>query len=410
MRSRALILGLLIGVVFACADAEPTPLPPDSALVGPGGGSFALLGVGLTIPPGALSQTVELRVSYAEQEVPAATSRVSRVYRFEPGGLHFQVPITVALPLTRAATSPRVAWSKEGELLAFDRLPTRVVANQAVAEVEHYSYGYVTDSASPTDGGEPDAEALDGPPADAEAEAGLPGDAGAEDLGAVEVGPDGSADATFDGGEPADLGSTDLGPGDGGGGDAEVVTITPPSGSTFARDACEAQARLLSSNAGPGAIWSEVAPFSGAASIDSDGTLYLDPTGLVISWPDETFAVEVVGPNGSAQASYQIAMNGVSRWIGPIFSGGLTDYSLSSTTTYAVRIAPPEADHPCRPRYRRVTNGPACPAGASAIQIDDQGWVSINGALAVGVYSVCFAAQWSTVELDRFEGQLNVVP
>ncbi|MBK6683127.1 MAG: hypothetical protein IPG45_01525 [Deltaproteobacteria bacterium] len=421
---------LWVAFVTGCAGTEAPPLAPGAAVVGPGGGSFVLSGVELTVPPGALSQTVELRIAYAEQEVPADPMLRSRVYRFEPGGLRFQVPITVALPLSAAAISPRIQWSREGELLAFEPRPTRVVDDRAVAEVDHFSYGFVTESSPQADAGLPDAAPLDGTAPDSEAhsdagvdaaaDADVAPDAAEEDLGLADASLDGAIDAQPDAAEPEDLGSNDgapdlgpldLGPSDSGAGpDAMVVTIVPASGATFSRDACEARTQLLTSNAGPGAVWSELAPFTGAASVGSDGTLYLDPTGFVISWPEESFAVEVVGPNGSAQASYLIAMNGVSRWIGPIFSGGLTDYSLSSTTTYAAQIAPPEADHPCQPRYRRVTNGPNCSSSPSAVQIDDQGWVTIVGSLAVGVHPVCFAAQWSTVELDRFEGQLNVVP
>ena len=419
--------GLLFALVAACAETEAPPLTPGAAVVGPGGGSFALLGVGLTVPPGALAQSVELRVSYAEQEVPADPLRRSRVYRFEPGGLRFQFPITVAIPLSAPSTSPRIQWSRDGELLAFEAHPTRVVDDRAVAEVDHFSYGFVTEVGLQADGGLADAAPLDGTPSDSgfEPESGVDAgvdaevapDATALDLGLPDADLDAAIDAQVDAGEPADLGPQDVGPPDdagsphdAGGGADVVVAIDPPSGSNFSRDACEARTRALSSNAGPGAVWSEIAPFTGAASIDSDGTLYLDPTGFVISWPDETFAIEVVGPNGSAQASYQIAMHGVARWIGPIFSGGLADYPLSSTTTYSVRLAPPEADHPCHPQYRRVTNGTNCSLATSAVQIDDQGLVTLIGSLSLGLHPVCFAARWSTVELDRFEGQLNVVP
>ena len=126
-------------------DGGPTATGATQAqTVGPEGGTLALDGAQLTIPAGALSAPVTIRISRTLEAVPSSFTAHSPVYRFEPEGLVFQLPVEVALPFTGEVTAPVVYWSLLG-VSGYERLPTRVEGALAIAQVVHFSAGFVVD-------------------------------------------------------------------------------------------------------------------------------------------------------------------------------------------------------------------------------------------------------------------------
>jgi hypothetical protein len=96
----------------------------------------------LVIPPGALSEELTLRVSATNEPAPPGYVAFSKLYRFEPTGARFAVPIRLSLPFTGDASLATFHLSKENAP-GFDALPTQVTGDVASAEVLHLGVGFV---------------------------------------------------------------------------------------------------------------------------------------------------------------------------------------------------------------------------------------------------------------------------
>src|SRR5262245_2080854 len=109
----AFFVGLALASSACTSDDPAAPAAARSASrrVGPAGGQLELGDVLLTIPPGALSTEVLLTVSEAGDVDVKLFTPYSKVFRFEPEGLVFAVPITVKISyFPPAAVSPTLFW------------------------------------------------------------------------------------------------------------------------------------------------------------------------------------------------------------------------------------------------------------------------------------------------------------
>ncbi|MCA9605065.1 MAG: hypothetical protein KC619_05700 [Myxococcales bacterium] len=112
------------------------------ALIGPSGGSLELASARVDIPAGALAEETRITVTVTNRRVEAPFSGFSPVYRFEPAGLTFTAPVTVALPYTGDPETATVFWTV-GEGDAFAALETRIEGRLAIAETTHFSQAFV---------------------------------------------------------------------------------------------------------------------------------------------------------------------------------------------------------------------------------------------------------------------------
>lgn len=137
-------LGALVVALFAThacvvskkerpADAEVT-----RAVVGPEGGVLSGQGVTLTIPPGALVEPRELSLTTTVADAPSTA--ISPVFRFEPEGLEFDLPVHVSVNVADDAVGT-LYWSKSGAA-GFEPAG---LAGGGVAEgfTSHFSEAYV---------------------------------------------------------------------------------------------------------------------------------------------------------------------------------------------------------------------------------------------------------------------------
>ncbi|HVK87695.1 MAG TPA: hypothetical protein VM513_26435 [Kofleriaceae bacterium] len=145
--------GVLVMVLAACGDdGVHEELPPDaplsdapssmmaSGMVGDEGGTIGEPGgPQIVVPPGALDADTMISVTATSEAAPAGA--VSPVYRFEPEGVVFAVPITVRLPVSADVTTASMYWTKLGSETEFERIGGRVVAGAVEAEVVHFSGG-----------------------------------------------------------------------------------------------------------------------------------------------------------------------------------------------------------------------------------------------------------------------------
>lgn len=124
--------------------AEPPSPSGIEAEIGPGGGELAFGGARLVVPAGALEEPTTLALVRTDDPPPAGYTAYSAIWRFEPAGLGFAVPARVELPFDPDAARPTVFWSRpDGP--GYTWHPTTREGDVAVAEVTHFSDGFVGD-------------------------------------------------------------------------------------------------------------------------------------------------------------------------------------------------------------------------------------------------------------------------
>jgi hypothetical protein len=132
-----LVAGLC--ATHACVVAKrPAEAEVTRAIVGPEGGVLSGQGVTLTIPPGALLEARELSLTTTEEAAP--TAAISPVFRFEPEGLEFELPVHVSVDVADEAVGT-LYWSKQG----IDGFEPAGLAGGGTAEgfTSHFSQAYV---------------------------------------------------------------------------------------------------------------------------------------------------------------------------------------------------------------------------------------------------------------------------
>lgn len=391
-------------------------------MVGPSGGAIEVSGVSLTVPAGALTTEVEISIAVAgDAAAPVGARLRSEVFRFEPAGLAFAIPVRVAIPVRATVRQPVVRWSLASDVARFEDRSTTALPGRASAEITHFSLGFVVEGAPDSDAGvdagsEPDAtdpsDALaydqgslvdagsleDARPSDV----GVTEDASPDDLGVNEDASPADVGLEIDGGTATDSGS----------GDAGTVTITSTVGNLLIEDACLARRVQLSSNAGAGATWSSDPPVYDA-TISASGLISLPATMHFQGSVAMPWTVYVDGPNGHGSATYDVIPSGVGPYAHsqggpPIFDSGvlLPDYSVSSTISYAVRIGPPAASHACHPTYVDCSGG-----GNGPFVLGQDGIVTLVGTPIEGTYDLCFGAQFlNVIALDQYRDRVVVMP
>lgn len=121
---------------------EPEIGTTSSALIGSEGGTLAFGSASLVVPAGALAVETEISVNVSFDIAPSAFTAYSPVFEFGPAGQVFDRPVTVRLPYHGSADSATIFWTTlEGG--SFMALPTRVEDGHAVAEITHFSDGFV---------------------------------------------------------------------------------------------------------------------------------------------------------------------------------------------------------------------------------------------------------------------------
>jgi formylglycine-generating enzyme required for sulfatase activity len=126
--------------------------------IGASGGTVTLDGVTLTIPANALSSTVEIKITETSDPAPAPYQAYSPVYKFEPDGTTFSQPVTVAMRFTGDASRAVLYWSAGA---GYDPITGSAMGDRYVAQVTHFSSGFVAamaaapDLGTPLDGGNP---------------------------------------------------------------------------------------------------------------------------------------------------------------------------------------------------------------------------------------------------------------
>jgi hypothetical protein len=120
--------------------------------VGPEGGEISLDGLTLTVPPGALATPTVITVTRSAEAAPAGHLGYSPVWRFAPEGLTFAAPARVRVAFVGDASRAGLYRSRAGGG-GYERLPGTARDGAVVADVTHFSVGFVgdeLDDAGPT--------------------------------------------------------------------------------------------------------------------------------------------------------------------------------------------------------------------------------------------------------------------
>ena len=96
----------------------------------------------LEIPPGALESSVAISMSEVKNATVEGYEILGSRYDFGPEGLEFAKPVRVRLPATNSPVGAAIFWTrKDGP--GFERLPTMIEEGYAIAEVSHFSSGFL---------------------------------------------------------------------------------------------------------------------------------------------------------------------------------------------------------------------------------------------------------------------------
>lgn len=153
-----LALALAVVSIYACGTADEeagprkeSPAHPKTEVIGPDGGTIEYEGLTLIVPAGALSEDVEIELTKTGEAPAGEFTRLSPVFKFEPEGLQFAAPVSVRMPFTGTARDPGMYWASAGD--PFQRIGGAVEDGAVVAEVSHFSQGFVGDLPEPGEGG-----------------------------------------------------------------------------------------------------------------------------------------------------------------------------------------------------------------------------------------------------------------
>ncbi|TAK24799.1 MAG: hypothetical protein EPO40_23820 [Myxococcaceae bacterium] len=134
-------------------DVPPVDAGPDCAAVsiGPSGGTVSCDGATLTVPAGALSTALPIRITQTGVAAPSGYTGYSRVFRFEPAGTAFTVPARVSIPFAGDAARAALFWSRPSGGSGYERLGGLAADGGVTASVTHLDSGFVGDGVDYTD-------------------------------------------------------------------------------------------------------------------------------------------------------------------------------------------------------------------------------------------------------------------
>lgn len=139
MRARVLLL------LTACSpqsDEGPAPVtdPPPSAVIGSAGGSVALAGANVVVPPGALAADTTISVTLAQSGFPALPDGwTAEVFALEPHGQSFAADVLVTLPYSGDDPDPVIAAAAL-EATEWSLLDSTRDGDSVRAAVRHFSH------------------------------------------------------------------------------------------------------------------------------------------------------------------------------------------------------------------------------------------------------------------------------
>lgn len=149
MRIRTLVL---VATTLACSalscSSESSPSTAGAASnvtkpVGPEGATIEVGGAVVTIPKGALAATTNITIAAEEATaVPEGFVSLSKLFKCEPSGTDFAVPVEMRMPFTDDGKGGTLFWST-GADPSFQDLGGKVEGATMVATVRHFSSGFV---------------------------------------------------------------------------------------------------------------------------------------------------------------------------------------------------------------------------------------------------------------------------
>jgi hypothetical protein len=138
---------LVVGGLVACSDdasdsqKSPSSPPTVASIIGSDGGTVQAEGVTIEVPPGALDEPTELRITRLEDAAPSGYRLASAMYRFEPEGLTFKMPVGVAIQFDGPAADLQLFWSDTSG--GFAAVPSTPRGQIMHGETLHFSVGFV---------------------------------------------------------------------------------------------------------------------------------------------------------------------------------------------------------------------------------------------------------------------------
>ena len=142
----ALVLALLVGACSSTTATTPAPAAASNDVqqaIGPDGGTIEVGGAVVTFPKGAVSQTTMIRISVEPASmVPAGFVALSSLFKCEPAGTTFAMPVEMRMPFTDDGKGGTLFWST-GADPTFNDLGGHVDGKTMVATVLHFSAGFV---------------------------------------------------------------------------------------------------------------------------------------------------------------------------------------------------------------------------------------------------------------------------
>jgi hypothetical protein len=107
------------------------------------GGAMVLDGVRVIVPPRAVSGTTSLTVRRSSEPTPRDCEALSRVFVFEPEGLHFAEPVLVTLDFKGEAEGATVFWTRFGSETRYEAVGGAVTRQTITIWIHHLSRGFV---------------------------------------------------------------------------------------------------------------------------------------------------------------------------------------------------------------------------------------------------------------------------
>jgi len=154
---RVLPLASVVVALLAsgCSSSTATPAPSGTSgtsgtsatdvqkAIGPDGGTIEVGGAVVTFPKGAVAQTTMITISVQPASaVPAGFVALSSLFKCEPAGTEFLMPVEMRMPFTDDGKGGTLFWST-GADPTFKDLGGHAEGNIMVATVQHFSAGFV---------------------------------------------------------------------------------------------------------------------------------------------------------------------------------------------------------------------------------------------------------------------------
>jgi hypothetical protein len=148
--ARSGVVALALLSALACTSSNnaspsgPTgPGETKNQTIGASGGTVTTSGATLTVPRGALASDTAISVSSSSDAPPSGATAYSPVFVFGPDGTQFGAPVSVSLAFNGDAAKAVVFWSKSDG--TFEKLSSNIANGMAMAQVTHFSRGFVGD-------------------------------------------------------------------------------------------------------------------------------------------------------------------------------------------------------------------------------------------------------------------------